>query len=409
MNSEAQARTIHPPCFRPFFLKNKIVFYGRIYTMHITELPTPALLLDHEALTRNLAFMQSKADTLKVSLRPHIKTHKCLEIGKRQRELGAQGITVSTFYEAEQFSRAGFDDITWAFPLPPVYATKITHLHEGTTLRVIVDSKETKGHLDKVARTTGRKIHVWLKVDCGYHRAGVDPKSAYAVELAKALAESKAVIFDGILSHSGHSYTARSRKEIMPFAHEERNVMLEFADKLRKKGIPVPGISIGSTPAMSVIDSLDGITEIRPGNYVFYDYTQVMIGSCDVSDCALTVLASVVSHQPGASHFVTDAGALALSKDVGPIHIKNQMGLGVLYEDYSRKRLAAHLNLASLSQEHGKVLAENNRTIEGRYAIGERVRILEHHSCLTAANFDRYYVVEDDEVVDQWPILRGRS
>ncbi|MEX2115279.1 MAG: alanine racemase [Bacteroidota bacterium] len=372
------------------------------------ELPTPALLIDLDILERNLSGMQKKADQLGVSLRPHIKTHKSLEIGKRQRELGAKGITVSTFHEAEVFANAGFDDITWAFPFPPVYAPKFAGISETTTLRLMIDSKEAKGHLDKLARTLNRKIHVWLKIDCGYHRAGVDPKSPEAEGLVKALSESKVLAFDGILSHSGHSYYARQREEIVPFAHEERDTMTAFAERMRSKGYVIPAISIGSTPVMSVIEDLKGINEVRPGNYAFYDYTQAMIGSCSVGDCALTVLASVISHQPGSSHFVTDAGALALSKDAGPTHVKNQMGMGIIFENYERKRLAAHLQLTTLSQEHGKVTAAASQMIEGKYVVGDRVRILEHHSCLTAANFDQYYVVREEEVVEEWKIWRGR-
>ncbi|HEX9614208.1 MAG TPA: alanine racemase [Bacteroidota bacterium] len=376
--------------------------------MHIYELPTPALLLDIEILERNLRFMQARAQELGVSLRPHVKTHKCLEIGRRQLEIGGRGITVSTFYEAEAFSKAGFDDITWAFPIPPVYAARVARFPESTRLRVAVDSKEAKGHLDKACRTSGRKVHVWLKVDCGYHRAGVDPKSPDAEALVKSLAESKVLEFDGILSHSGHAYHARCREEILPVAREERDTMLDLAERMAAKGYVIPAISVGSTPAMSVVDNLTGITEMRPGNYAFFDYTQAMIGSCAVSDCALTVLASVISHQPGMSHFVVDAGALALSKDSGPTHVKNQMGMGIIYENYERKRLESHMELTSLSQEHGKIKVEDPRFIEGRFPVGERVRILEHHSCLTAANFDKYYVVKEDEVVDEWEILRGR-
>jgi D-serine deaminase-like pyridoxal phosphate-dependent protein len=376
--------------------------------MHIHELPTPALLIDLDILENNLAAMQNKANRLGVSLRPHIKTHKSLEIGKRQRELGAKGITVSTFYEATAFAKAGFDDITWAFPFPPVYASRFADIPESTTLRLVIDSKEAKGHLDKLARTLNRNVHVWIKIDCGYHRAGIDPNSPEAESLVKSLCESKVLAFDGILSHSGHSYFARRREEIIPFANEERDTMRAFAGRMRAKGYEIPSISIGSTPAVAVAEDLKGISEIRPGNYAFYDYTQAMIGSCSTGDCALTVLASVISHQPGSAHFVTDAGALALSKDAGPTHVKNQMGMGIIFEDYERKRLAAHLQLTTLSQEHGKVTADAGRLIEGSYAVGERVRILEHHSCLTAANFDRYYVVKEEEVVDEWKIWRGR-
>lgn len=377
--------------------------------MTIHELPTPALLLDQEVLERNLTRMQERANSFGVSLRPHIKTHKCIEIGNHQMELGARGITVSTFYEAEKFAEAGFNDITWAFPIPPVYAVRAAELNQKTTLRLVIDSFEAKGHLDKASRVGGERLHVWLKIDCGYHRAGVDPNSPLAEELVRALSESKPLIFDGILTHSGYSYNAKSRKEILTYAERERSVMVEFAERMRAKGYEIPFISIGSTPAMAVTENLAGISEIRPGNYAFYDYTQAMIGSCSVGDCALTVFASIISHQPGASHFLTDAGALALSKDAGPTHIDNDMDMGIIYEDYKRKRLASHIHVRTLSQEHGKVVCDKPKLIEGHFPVGDRVRILEHHSCLTAANFDYYYVVKEDEVVDKWKILRGRT
>ena len=157
------------------------------------------------------------------------------------------------------------------------------------------------------------------------------------------------------------------------------------------------------------VDAIYGVDEIRPGNYVFYDMTQVMIGSCTVADCALTVLASVISHQPGASHVITDAGALALSKDPGPMHLGEPVTMGRVFEDYERKRLSSTVALSTLSQEHGTLAAADPSALEGRYEVGDRIRILEHHSCLAAANFDRYWVVRNEQVVDEWPILRGRS
>jgi D-serine deaminase-like pyridoxal phosphate-dependent protein len=352
--------------------------------------------------------MQDRANTLGVALRPHIKTHKCIEIANHQLELGARGVTVSTFYEAEQFAAAGFNDITWAFPLPPIYASKVAELYEKSRIRVVVDSLEAHGHLDHIAQVTGQRIHVWLKVDCGFHRAGVDPRSSLAEELLRSLSESKTLIFDGILSHSGQSYSAHNRAEILAYAEQERFIIIEFAERMRDKGYNIPMISIGSTPVMSVVESLKGIDEARPGNYAFYDYTQVMLGSCGIAECALTVLSSVISHQPGASYFITDAGALALSKDQGPTHIRNDMDMGIIYEDYERRRLHPHIHYRTLSQEHGKVVTVDPRFIEGKFKVGDRVRILEHHSCLTAANFDRYYVVRGEEIVDQWKILRGR-
>lgn len=377
--------------------------------MHIDQLLTPALLVDLEVLERNLAFMQNRADALGVALRPHIKTHKCLEIARRQVHRGARGITVSTFYEAEQFAAAGFTDITWALPLPLVYTAAVLSMPVGVMLRVVVDSDEAVRYLENAARVSGKKQHVWLKVDCGYHRAGVNPSHPLAEALVGHLNRSDSLVFDGILSHSGYAYSARSRAEILSYADRERSTMVEFAQRMRRGGYRIPSVSIGSTPAMSVVENLDGVDEIRPGNYVFYDMTQVMIGSCALADCALTVLASVISHQPGASHVVTDAGALALSKDPGPTHLGGDLSMGEVFDDYGRRLLHPSVALGSLSQEHGKVVARDPSALEGSFEVGDRIRILELHSCLTAANFDRYWVVRNDQVIEDWPILRGRS
>jgi threo-3-hydroxy-D-aspartate ammonia-lyase len=376
--------------------------------MLVEELLTPALLLDVEILERNLSRMQKKLSAFGSALRPHIKTHKCIEIATRQRELGAKGITVSTFYEAEQFANAGFSDITWAFPLPPVYAISAVKLAKKITFRVVIDSQEAIEPLDKACSALGASLHVWLKVDCGYHRAGVDPASPLAEELVRSLSESKAFLFDGIISHSGHAYYPTSRKEILQVANQERTVMVEFAERMRQKGYLVPAVSIGSTPSMSVIENLAGITEVRPGNYCFYDRTMADLGVCNLEDCAVSVLSSVVSHQKSASHFVIDAGALALSKDVGVSSVRKNPSMGALFEDYDKKRLCEQIVLKTLSQEHGKVVADRSSEIEGRFYVGAKVRILENHSCLTVANFDAYYVVRGDEVVDEWKILRGR-
>jgi D-serine deaminase-like pyridoxal phosphate-dependent protein len=377
--------------------------------MSLSTLPTPALLLDAAILERNLQRMQDRADRLKVRLRPHLKTHKCVPIARWQERLGAKGVTVSTFYEAVQFSGAGFSDILWAFPLPPVFASRVAELASRVTLRVVVDSLHAKNALEAAARAAHQKVHIWLKVDCGNHRAGVDPRSSLAEEIIHALNESTALTFDGILSHSGHAYAGRNRDEILMAAREERDLMVDLAGRMRAKGYRVPEISVGSTPAASAIDHYDGVDEMRPGNYAFHDYTMAMLGVCGVEDCALTVLTSVVSHQPGARHVITDAGALALSKDPGPTHLANPMGMGPIFEDYERKRLHAHIHMGPLSQEHGKLVAEKGASLDGLFPVGDRVRVLEHHSCLAVPHHDEYVVVRDGEIVDRWPILKGRS
>jgi D-serine deaminase-like pyridoxal phosphate-dependent protein len=360
------------------------------------DVETPALLLYRDVMERNLKSMAGRAKKLGVSLRPHIKTHKCLELGRRQLALGAQGITLSTLFEAQAFARGGFTDLTWAFPLDPSHVPHVQRIaRDGVTLRVILDD------LDTARALAGSGLHVWLKVDCGYHRAGVDPSSRYALEVARELGAERGLTFDGILSHSGHAYRTRNKEEGAQVAEQERQVMAWFAELLRKDGLPVRGVSVGSTPAMAAVKDLTGVTEARPGNYIFYDRTMVLIGCCEPSDVAVSVLATVVSHQPGASHFVVDTGALSLSKDLGPTHLGIETAFGAV-------RGHPELTVASVSQEHGLIRAAAPAAIEGKFKVGQQVEITPNHSCLTEAHFDEYVVIEGDRVMDRWHIERGR-
>ncbi len=364
----------------------------------IAALPTPSLLVDRAILARNLEGMAQRMRALGVGMRPHVKTHRCLEIAEMQRRLGIVGLTVATLGEARTFAAGGFTDLTWAFPLvlsrlPEVRALADELLAAGGTLRLVVDSPAAIAALEQ----SRLRAHVWLKVDCGYHRAGVDPAAPLARELARRLHDSSTLVFDGLLTHAGHAYRGRSRRDLAAAAAEERRVMAELADRLRADGLEVPGLSVGSTPTMSVVEDLAGITEVRPGNYVFYDDTQCRLGSCAVRDCALTVTASVVSSQPGAGHSVIDAGALSLSKDPGPDWVRPK-SFGRILCHGEDGALDPEMRVVSLSQEHGIVNAP--------LAVGTRVRILMNHSCLAVPNFSHYTVVEGDSVVGRWRIRR---
>ncbi len=363
----------------------------------MNDLETPALLLYLDVVERNLSVMAERARQLGVQLRPHAKTHKCVELGRRALAHGAVGLTVATLVEAETLARAGMRDLTWAFPLDLTHLPHVKRIMDetGATVRVVLDDLATARAL------AGSGLPVWLKVDCGYHRAGVDPASPYALEVARELGQERGLMFDGILSHSGHAYRTTSKAEAADVAESERCVMVAFAERLRKERIPVRGISVGSTPAMAAVRDLAGVTEARPGNYVFYDRTMVLIGCCDWADVGVTVLATVVSHQPGASQFIVDAGALALSKDAGPSHGNLPQAMGAV-------KGHPELTVASLSQEHGIIRAASPAALDGRFAVGQRIEILPNHSCLTVAQFDEFHVVRDGQVVDRWPIARGR-
>ena len=357
------------------------------------DLPTPALLLDLDRLERNLQHMADRCRQLGVSLRPHLKTHKCVEIAERQRALGAMGVTVSTLYEARVFADHGCTDITWAFPVQLGRIAEAQALAEQVTLRLFADGPEAVDALE----ATGFPFHVWLKIDCGYHRAGLDPAAPATLALARRVASSQTLRFDGLATHSGHAYHEVGCTRIRAIAETERRVVAELREQLGRHGI-VGAASVGSTPAMSCVERLDGVQEARPGNYAFYDGMQVALGSCGPSDPAVTVLASVVSSQPGATHCVVDAGALALSKDVG--HPGPAATMGRIYGDYAAGQLRDDARLMALSQEHG--------TVSTRLPVGTKVRVLPNHSCLTVACFDEYQVVRGDSVVDRWRIWRGR-
>ena len=365
-------------------------------TGDIRAIETPALLLDLDVVERNLERMAARAKQLGVQLRPHAKTHKCPELGKRQLAHGAVGLTVATLAEAEAFADAGVQDLTWAFPIDPthiVHAQRIA-ARPQVTLRVVTDDLETAQALG------GSGLHVWLKVDCGTHRAGVDPTSPYAIRVARELAREDGLVFDGILTHSGHAYKTVNRAEAAAVAEEERLVMVQFAQRLGVAGIAARAISVGSTPAMAAAADLTGVTEARPGNYVFYDRTMVLIGCCEPQDVGVTVLASVVSHQPGGDHLVIDAGALALSKDPGPTHIDD------LAPSFGDIRGFHALHVASLSQEHGVV--RGSRRALRELKVGDRIEIVPNHSCLTVACFDDYHVMRDGKEIDRWAIKRER-
>ena len=359
----------------------------------IHDLPTPALLVDLDVLERNLAAMQARCDALGVALRPHVKTHKCIEIGSMQSELGARGITVATLEEARAFADAGFDDITWAFPVIPGRIAEAREIGERSTLRLLVDSRAAIEALER----SGFPFHVWLEIDSGDHRSGVDPESAAALELARALAGSASLAFDGILTHAGHSYRAADDAGRLAVARAERDVMARLAERLRSEGLDARGISVGSTPGMTIVDHLQGVTEARPGNYAYFDATQVALRACEAGDCALTVWSSVVSS--ASDHAVVDAGALALSKDVGRGD-DGRPSMGRIYDDYAAGKLREDVRLAGVSQEHG--------VVDAAMSVGAGVRILPNHSCLTNACFDRVHAVRGEVVVDVWRVRRER-
>jgi D-serine deaminase-like pyridoxal phosphate-dependent protein len=374
------------------------------YRMNLDSLPTPALLVDIDRVRRNAEDMRSRARQLGVKLRPHIKTHKSVEVAGIQLAGLPKAITVSTLAEARMFVARGFRDVTYAVPIEPgKFNLAATLAHDCDRLAVITDDRSVVDGLNRAARSTGATLHVFLDVDCGYHRTGIDPRAADAIDIPRRIHESSHLRFAGTLTHAGHSYRCSAPEERLAVAREERDVMVELAQRLRDSGVAVPSVSIGSTPTMTAVDHLEGIDEIRPGNYIFFDAMQVRLGSCRAEQCALSVLAAVVHRDRERRQVVIDAGAIALSKDQGAVELDPATGYGRVLD-----LEGADLGIAvsSVAQEHGTCVVPADAPLD-QLPIGARVRVLANHSCLTAAQHSCYYVVSGEEVVDQWPTNRG--
>jgi D-serine deaminase-like pyridoxal phosphate-dependent protein len=370
--------------------------------MNTDRLGTPSLLLDIARVRRNAQRMSEVAHRCNVRLRPHIKTHKCIEVARIQTEGHDGAITVSTLAEARAFAKNGFTDITYAVPIERgKFDDAIEILRSGTKLNLLTDDADTVKALDAVASKAGVEFDVFVKIDCGTHRVGVEPETDAAIEIPRLLSDASSLNFAGILTHAGHSYDAKSKEGILEVARHERDSMVELATRIGRQGIAVPTVSIGSTPTMSCIDHLDGVDEIRPGNYIFFDAYQATLGSCGFEDTALTVLAAVI--HKGEKRMVVDAGGIALSKDRGPVGLDPACGYGHVLDIDGNE---TGMRVTGLSQEHGEIEAGDSAMFE-KLNVGDRVRILANHSCLTAAQHSHYHVIENGEIVDRWEIHRG--
>jgi D-serine deaminase-like pyridoxal phosphate-dependent protein len=371
--------------------------------MDMSAVKTPGLLLDADRVRRNAARISEIVKRNNVKLRPHIKTHKCVEVGRIQTAGRDGGVTVSTLAEARAFADHGFSDFTYAVPIERGKFAEAIDLAGRVKLNLLTDDAETVRELDAAANQAGVKLDVFLKIDCGTHRCGVEPQSAEAIEIPRLISDAKNLNFAGILTHAGHSYNAGSKDDVLDVARHERDTMVELAEKLRDQSIEVPCVSIGSTPTISTIDHLKGIDEVRPGNYIFYDAFQATLGSCRFDDCALTALAAVIHRDPSRRRIVIDAGAIALSKDRGPADIDSACGYGHVLDLEGND---TGMRVTSLSQEHGEIRG-GDQSMFDRFPVGSRVRVLANHSCLTAAQHEYYNVIEGDKIVDRWEIHRG--
>ena len=365
----------------------------------LKHLDTPAVLLDLEKLESNLAKMQRRADDRGVALRPHAKTHKSIEIGRRQLALGAVGLTVATVDEALVFTRAGIDSITLSRPLVSACAYRRLFAEEAArraNLSIVVDSEAGIDAASEAAVDAACTLGVFVKIDVGLRRCGVDPSSAAPLQLARLIGRRKGLELRGILSHAGQVYAVESPSKATEIAETERTLMMGVRDTLLGAGISVPEISVGSTPTVLAAATLEGVTEIRPGNYAFLDLLPVRVGVVGEAEVAFTVLATIISKNT--EFFVTDAGSKTLTSDTGGHGMASADGFGAAYPSDRFLDRDRRLAVAGLSEEHGK-LARAGFDLP----LGSKVRIIPNHSC-PVANLCRGYTVLDGDQVEVWPV-----
>ncbi len=374
------------------------------FVMNLFTIETPALVLDSIKLDRNLARMRERIAGLGAHLRPHVKTAKCPDVVRRAVAPGDGGITVSTLKEAEQFFAAGYRDILYAVGIAP---NKLDHVvalrRKGCDLTVILDNLDAARAVAHTSADAGIALPALIEIDSDGHRAGVKPGTDQLLNIGRALGGN----LRGVMTHAGGSYDCKTVSEIRVYAERERAETVRCAEQLRAAGLMCPVVSVGSTPTATVAQSLAGVTEVRVGVYMLFDLFMAGLGVCVQDDIALSVLCSVIGHQPEKGWIITDAGWMALSRDRGTAAQKTDQGYGVVC-DIEGHPLDSFI-VTSANQEHGIVSRRDGGAIDGsQFPIGALLRVLPNHACATAAQHAAYQVVSGSVEIDAvWPRFSG--
>jgi D-serine deaminase-like pyridoxal phosphate-dependent protein len=374
----------------------------------LASLPTPSLLLDERRMLVNIERLRVRMEALGVPLRPHLKTAKSVDVARRLLAGGAGPATVSTLKEAEVFFEAGVRDILYGVGIAPQKLDRVLALRaRGCDLAVVLDSAEQARAVGEASRRGGDAIPALIEIDADGERAGVRAGDPRVVALGRALVEGGAEL-RGVLTHAGGSYGVREPDGLAAFAERERRAAVRAAEALRSAGLPAPVVSVGSTPTAHFARDLTGVTEVRAGVYVFFDLVMAGIGVCTPEDIAISVLTTVIGHQPERGWIVVDAGWTAMSRDRGTAGQAVDQGYGVVCD--LEGRIVEDLILSATSQEHGIVaLRPGSRRPLPDVPVGARLRILPNHACATAAQFDGYEVlpVTAEAPLMHWPTFRG--
>jgi len=373
----------------------------------ITELNTPAALIDLARMQRNIARMQARMDELGVRFRPHVKTTKCLQVVQAQIAAGARGITVSTLKEAKQFFAAGIADVLYAVGMVPAKLPQALALRRsGCDLKIVTDNVVSAEAIARYGAAHGEAFEVWLEIDTDGHRSGIKPEDDALLAVGRALHDG-GMVLGGVMTHAGSSYEEDTPEGLRRIAAQERDGVVRAAQRLREAGLPCPVVSLGSTPTALGGEHLRGVTEVRAGVYVFFDLVMHNVGVCATDEIALSVLTTVIGHQEDKGWAIVDAGWMAMSRDRGTQRQAHDFGYGLVCDEAGR--IMEGYVLSGANQEHGILsLADGVDTgIAARLPVGTRLRILPNHACATGAQFPQYQAVDADGGTRAWPRFYG--
>jgi D-serine deaminase-like pyridoxal phosphate-dependent protein len=366
----------------------------------VTSLPTPQVLINVHRVHANIGRLQAAASSRGIVLRPHAKTHKIPQVAQLQLQRGAVGICCAKVGEAEVFAAAGMQNIRMPYPVHPVNAPRIVALMSRAEISIIVDDVDVARGWSEAMLAAGRVLPLLVKVDVGFHRCGIDPESRHSVDAVRTIANLPGLRLCGLLSHAGHSYSATSERELRDIARRERDWLVDLAQRAE---LDAPEISVGATPTARFSVELDGITEMRPGNYVYFDRTQVGLAAARVEDCALTVLARVVS-RPAEDRIILDCGSKTLSSDAAR-GFRSAPGYGAVFTDLESDEIDDDLVIERLSEEHATVKTTRRSALRP----GDLVRVLPNHSCVVSNLVDAVQVVDGLELLETLTVAaRGR-
>lgn len=340
--------------------------------MNITK---PTLFVDLQKCKLNLQRMLDKANSKKVDLRPHFKTHQSIQIGEIFKEFGLKKITVSSVEMAQKFAENGWQDITIAFPFNPLEIKIVEQLSDKVELNILISSQISAQKLKSITR---QKLNYFIEIDTGYHRSGILAEDFK--QIARAIKLLSAHQFIGFLTHSGHTYQAGSIQEILEI-HRDTIDKMKILKQQFASEFPHLTLSIGDTPSCTLAENFESVDEMRPGNFVFYDLLQLNLGVCKLEDIAVCLACPVVDINRDRNEIVIYGGAVHLSKEHILHNSKEIFGQVVKLTDTNWYKLDEDIFVISLSQEHGIIKASDEliHTIK----IGDVLGIIPVHSCLT--------------------------